>query len=159
MSGSQRRGVVARRLVVVAGAVVLALIVGGCGPGDPGDSDAAELARQVDELDAVLRESITRIGLDPDTARRAVDPNSCWGVDGQGRNIEFYFDEPSRDRALVFLRRLEAHWSTGRYELNSPPEGEADYVWMTAVTGPLSLGGSWFPASKELAVGGSTACV
>ncbi|KAA0232111.1 MAG: hypothetical protein EDR02_18635 [Actinobacteria bacterium] len=141
-----------------------------CGEDDDGTTTAETSATStaprtledhVYELDRILRASIVEIGLDPEVARRELDDNSCIGPGGEGRNIEFYYDEPSHDRGVEYLRALEQAWNVGEFELNGPEPFQDDGSWasLLAVSGPYSLGADWFPASKELAIGGSTPCI
>lgn len=150
--------------------MVTVLVGGSCGSGgsavqtretSTSGPPAETLTQQVEALDDLVRESISQIGLDPAAARREVRDNSCFDVDGNGKNLRFYFDEPSHDRAVELLRALEDSWSTGEFELNEPEafQDDGELVSLLAVSGPFSLEGWWFPASKELAIGGSTLCI
>lgn len=118
------------------------------------------LEEQVDELDALLRESIAEVGLDPGAGRREVVDNSCVGPGGNGRNVRYYYDEPSHDRGVEYLSALEAYWSqTDGFGINDPLQDDGSFATLLAVSGEFRLGAYRFPASEELAIGGSTPCI
>ncbi len=115
---------------------------------------------QLAELDSLLLTSIAEVELDSDAARREVVDNSCVGPGGTGKNVRFYFDEPSHDRAVDTLRALESYWSSAEgVEINDALQDDGSLASLLAVSGDLGLEGWWFPASEELAIGGSTTCV
>jgi len=118
------------------------------------------LEEQVDELDALLRESIAEVGLDPGAGRREVVDNSCVGPGGNSKNVRYYYDEPSHDRGVEYLSALEVYWSqTDGFGINDPLQDDGSFATLLAVSGEFRLGAYRFPASEELAISGSTPCI
>jgi hypothetical protein len=145
--------------------LVVGLLAASCdgddGIAEPTQTSDAELTldEKVAELDVILREAVTAIGLEPDAGRRKEEANPCVGPGGDGRNVRYYFDEPSHDRGVAYLRALQEHWSTGKFAINDPLQDDASKPTVLAVGGEFALEGHWFPGSMELAVGGSTPCI
>jgi hypothetical protein len=147
--------------------LVVGLLAASCGAEDgegriePSQTSDAErvLDEKVAELDVILREAVTAIGLEPDAGQRDVVDNPCIGPGGDGKNVRYYFDEPSHDRGVAYLRALQEHWSTGKFAINNPLQDDGSWATFLAVGGEFALEGHWFPASMELAVGGSTPCI
>lgn len=149
-----------RHVAALVVAVMVASQAVGCGGGNDPSGSLPSLDILVGDLDGLLRQSIVDIGLDPDVGRRELVDEACIGP-GDGKNLRYYFDEPSHDRGAMLLRRLKDHWSEAPYELNEPGAFQDDDELVTLLAGTelFNLEGWWFPGSKELAIGGSTPCV
>jgi hypothetical protein len=91
----------------IAALLLVGLVAASCGGEDraaePSQTSDAEdaLDEKVAELDVILREAVTAIGLEPDVGQRDVVDNPCIGPGGDGKNVRYYFDEPSHDRGVA----------------------------------------------------------
>ena len=150
--------------VVLVALLVLASLVS-CGKDEVAEPAGTSgvtptLEEQVDELDALLRESIAEVGLDPGAGRREVVDNSCVGPGGDGKNVRYYYDEPSHDRGVEYLRSLEEYWGQADgFAINDPLQDDGAFATLLGASGEFRLGAYRFPASEELAIGGSTPCI
>jgi hypothetical protein len=117
----------------------------------------APTADEIDEVDALLRESLAATGLDHREAKRRTGVAGCFPNE-EGRSLEYRFTGLTREQGVTYVRDLGSHWSSGPFMLNGPNALEPDGTSLLATAGRYRFGADWFDGTKVFVVGGNTGC-